>query len=295
MPGEVNPPAASPPNKVERVDEAERAGYISDMSEPTMTTCATCGAAGSGLFCSACGTPRGEAQCPSCKAPITRGARFCASCGHWIAPGRPGPRLVGQPPQDRTPWVVAGISLAVMLGLLLFTLVRQAPARPGTTPALAGAVEGETPPDLSTMTPRERFNRLYNRIMRGTEAGDQATVARFTPMALLAYAQLDTVDADARFHAALLRVHTGDTAAARALGDSVLAQNPTHLFGYVILGTAARWAKDDRSLRRAYDGFLRHYDAEMKAGREEYGEHTTSLADFRRAALDTRSKPAAGP
>jgi hypothetical protein len=182
-----------------------------------------------------------------------------------------------------------------MLGLLLFTLVRQAPARPGTTPALAGAVEGEAPPDLSTMTPRERFNRLYNRIMRGTESGDQATVARFTPMALLAYAQLDTVDADARFHAALLRVHTGDTAAARALGDSVLARDPTHLFGYVILGTAARWAKDDQSLRRAYDGFLKHYDAEMKAGREEYGEHTTSLADFRRAALDTRNKPAAGP
>ena len=145
------------------------------------------------------------------------------------------------------------------------------------------------------MSPRERFNRLYNRIMRGTEAGDQATVARFTPMALMAYAQLDTVDADARFHAALLRVHAGDTAAGRALGDTVLAESPGHLFGYMILGTAARWRKDDTGLRRAYAGFLEHYDAEMKAGRDEYGEHTTSVGDFRRAALAGTGKPVASP
>jgi hypothetical protein len=63
----------------------------------------------------------------------------------------------------------------------------------------------------------------------------------------------------------------------------------------VILGTVARWQKDDKALRRAYAGFLEHYDAEMKAGREEYTEHTTSLNDFRQAALGTKAKPAAGP
>ena len=193
--------------------------------------------------------------------------------------------------------MLAGLSLAGMLGLLLFTLVRQAPGRPVAAPALpAGAAAAEgSPPDLSSMSPRERFNRLYNRIMRGTEAGDQATVARFTPMALMAYAQLDTVDADARFHAALLRVHAGDTAAGRALGDTVLAESPGHLFGYMILGTAARWRKDDTGLRRAYAGFLEHYDAELKAGRDEYGEHTTSVGDFRRAALAGTGKPVASP
>jgi hypothetical protein len=134
------------------------------------------------------------------------------------------------------------------------------------------------------MSPRERFNRLYNRIMRGAESGDEATVSRFTPMALMAYAQLDTIDADARFHAALLRVHTGDAAAARALGDTVLQQTPGHLFGYGILGTVARWQKNEPARRTAYAGFLQHYDAEMKLGREEYAEHSTSLNDFRQAA-----------
>ncbi len=192
---------------------------------------------------------------------------------------------------------MAGVSLAGLLGLLLFTLVRQAPARaPDGAPdqGEVGAVEpaGESPPDLSTMSPRERFNRLYNRIMRGAEAGDQASVTRFTPMALMAYAQLDTVDADARFHAALLQVHTGNADGAKALGDTVLSQTPGHLFGYVILGTVARWKKDEPALRRAYAGFLQHYDAEMKAGRAEYEEHTRSLEDFRKAALAAKEPPA---
>jgi hypothetical protein len=32
----------------------------------------------------------------------------------------------------------------------------------------------------------------------------------------------------------------------------------------------------------------------MKAGRAEYTEHTKSLSDFHRAALDTKGKTAAG-
>ena len=190
------------------------------------------------------------------------------------------------------------MSLAGLLGLLLFTLVRQAPARvPDAAPEQSGEVgsvepDGETPPDISNMSPRERLNRLYNRIMRGAEAGDEATVTRFTPMALMAYAQLDTIDADARFHAALLQVHTGNADGAKALGDTVLSQTPGHLFGYVILGTVARWKKDEPALRRAYAGFLQHYDAEMKAGRAEYEEHSRSLEDFRKAALGAKDAPA---
>jgi hypothetical protein len=134
------------------------------------------------------------------------------------------------------------------------------------------------------MSPRERFDRLYNRIMTAAESGDEATVTRFTPMALMAYAQLPDLDADARYHAALLKVHTGDVAGALALSDTILATNPGHLFGYVVRGTVARWQKDDKALAAAYAGFLDHYEAEMKAGRPEYGEHTRALDEFREAA-----------
>jgi hypothetical protein len=109
-------------------------------------------------------------------------------------------------------------------------------------------------------------------------------VTRFTPMALLAYAQLDSVDADARYHAALLKVHTGEADESRALADTILAETPGHLFGYVIRGTVARFRRDDKALDQAYTGFLQRYDAEMKQNRAEYAEHQTSLDQFRKAA-----------
>ena len=93
-------------------------------------------------------------------------------------------------------------------------------------PAMATASasqNGGPAPDISNMTPRERFNRLYNRVMQAAQSGDEATVSRFTPMALAAYAQLDTIDSDARYHAALLKVHTGNVAESRALADTILA------------------------------------------------------------------------
>ena len=186
---------------------------------------------------------------------------------------------------------------AVALAAILILLVRKdqastAVAAESTPPA--PAVSAEAPPDISSMSPRERFDRLYNRIMRAAESGDEATVTRFTPMALMAYAQLPDIDADARYHAALLKVHTGDAEGASALADTILSQNPGHLFGYLIRGTVARWQKDQATLATSYAAFLRHYDAEMKAGRSEYGEHSRALEEFRQAALQRRPAGAAG-
>jgi hypothetical protein len=39
---------------------------------------------------------------------------------------------------------------------------------------------------------------------------------------------------------------------------------------------------------------LKRYDEEMKAGRQEYGEHRTSLEDFRRAALQSKGGTSPG-
>ncbi len=159
-------------------------------------------------------------------------------------------------------------------------------ASPAAGLATASASQtGGPAPDITNMTPRERFNRLYNRVMQAAQSGDEATVSRFTPMALGAYAQLDTIDSDARYHAALLKVHTGNVAESRALADTILAAEPGHLFGYVIRGTVARFQKDEKELSRAYGAFLKRYEPEMKLNRPEYSEHQTSLNDFHKAAL----------
>ncbi|HKT59285.1 MAG TPA: hypothetical protein VJQ46_04495 [Gemmatimonadales bacterium] len=183
--------------------------------------------------------------------------------------------------------------MALLLAVLV--MVSQTPTAPTVAAAAdataADAADGPAP-DISAMSPRERFDRLYNRVMRAAQAGDEATVARFTPMALMAYGQLDSLDADARYHAALLEVHSGDMTGPSALADTILARQPGHLFGYIIRGTVARWQKDDAALERAYDGFLEHYDAEIKAARPEYGEHQTSIQEFHRQAVTARSSGA---
>jgi hypothetical protein len=184
--------------------------------------------------------------------------------------------------------VIAGVALAGLLAVLLVMVARQTKGGPEVA-AIEQPQAGEAPPDISNMTPRERFNRLYNRVMSAAQSGDEATVTRFTPMALMAYAQLDSIDADARYHAALLKVHTGEVDASRALADTILARDPGHLFGYVVQGTVARFRNDPKELTRAYTGFLKRYDQEIKLDRPEYGEHRTSLEDFRKAALSEKT------
>ena len=255
----------------------------------SLTTCPNCGDSGTGKFCPNCGTARQGAACSSCGASVAAGARFCSACGKAAVEN-----ATTMP--ERTPWIIAGVSLAGLLATLLIMVARQSPAvSPGSEIATASAAQdGEPALDISNMSPRERFNRLYNRVMRAAQSGDEATVSRFTPMALGAYAQLDTIDSDARYHAALLKVHTGNVDASRALADTILANDPGHLFGYVVQGTVARFRKDEKELSQAYGGFLKRYDPEMKLNRPEYTEHQSSLNDFRKAALAAGTRPQEG-
>ena len=253
------------------------------------TRCPACGAIGApSNYCTTCGSLLGARPCQACGATLAPGARFCGLCGASATDGSPR----SETPKATLPWTVAAVGVVALAAILIVLMRRDqasiAAAAQSTTAAPAAGAEA--PPDISSVSPRERFDRLYNRIMRAAESGDEATVTRFTPMALMAYAQLSDLDADARYHAALLMVHTGDAEGARALADTILTQNPGHLFGYLILGTVARWQKDEGALANSYAAFLSHYEAEMKAGRREYGEHNRAIEEFRQAAL--KKKPA---
>ena len=147
----------------------------------------------------------------------------------------------------------------------------------------AGGASGPAP-DISRMTPRERFDRLFNRIMEAAGQGDSVQVERFLPMALGAYSQLDSVDVDARYHAAVLRLQAGDAPGALALGDTILAAVPTHLFGFMVRADAAGLEHDAATQNRARADFLAQYDAEMKAKRVEYLEHQPAIQEFKEEA-----------
>ncbi|HEU5303863.1 MAG TPA: hypothetical protein VFU40_04390 [Gemmatimonadales bacterium] len=188
------------------------------------------------------------------------------------------------PASERRAWIVAGSLCLLLVGAIVYKVTGAEPGPVVPDMANAGTSTG-TPsaaaPDISQMTPRERFDRLFNRIMVASERRDTSEVQRFTPMALGAYSQLDTVDVDARYHAAVLRVQVGDGAGARALADTILAESPGHLFGYLVRGTVAQLQNDRPALRTARRDFLAHYDAAMKANLVEYQEHRPVLEEFR--------------
>jgi uncharacterized membrane-anchored protein len=176
------------------------------------------------------------------------------------------------------PWVLGGAALGLAaVALLVWSSRSPAPAA-GGPPAVAAAA---TPPDLSTMSPRDRFDRLFNRIMTAAETGDTVEVARFLPMATMAFAQLDSVNIDARYHMALLSLQGGDARAALAQADTIGRIAPSHLFAYLIREAEAARRGDTEGVRAARADFMAAYDREIALERVEYAEHRTALERFR--------------
>lgn len=292
--------------KVKTAPTPRERGYLSaptrpakhnGMTEPSTISCATCGAVApaGAKFCGHCGASLGPRRCSHCGAELSSRARFCHRCGRPVAPSAAGVGSIGGSARrsEQTAWIVAGSVVAVLIGVIVWWVARgtPAPATPemanpgagGAVPFAAGSSAGAAP-DISQMSPRERFDRLFNRVMSAADRGDSATVKAFTPMALGAYSQLDTIEVDARYHAALLMLGTGGVPAALALADTIEQIQPGHLFGFLIRGTAADVAQNDTMRRKAYRDFLQHYQAEERASRPEYREHQPAIEAFKKKA-----------
>lgn len=243
--------------------------------------CPRCGSPSEGQFCAQCGEAVGSpaAPCGQCGATLAAGARFCHRCGRSLAPAAGG----------RLPWLVAGTVVIVLVMVIAFragagfNLLTPDMANSGNQSS-AGAPVARAP-DISRMTPRERFDRLFERVMGAGARQDSAVVVDFTPMALGAYDQLETYDDLARYRAALIRLQAGEFQGASALADSILAATPNHLLGLIILGTAARFQGDSGQRRIAHQRFLENYQTELAAGLTEYNVEQAMIESFREAAL----------
>ncbi len=232
-----------------------------------------------GKFCNNCGAAL-RTTCPSCGASLTPTSKFCHECGTGSA--RSGSSATARP------WIiaVAAVAVAGLVTVTWFTAVRPRVEVP--VAAAPGSGRGATT-DLSLMSPRERADRLFNRVMGAHERGDRGEVDLFAPMAIQAYALLGAMDHDARYHLALLYSAGGPIAMALLQADSLDLEAPGHLFVAMLRGTLARISGDTLELRRAYRSFLDHYEREMAAAKPEYAEHQTSIGGFlteARSALD---------
>lgn len=217
-------------------------------------------------------------SCPRCGTRAD--GAFCAQCGAVV-------RGTGSRPQDRRTWVIAWLVAAAAVGAVVLGVVRSKPAI--VTPDMANAgnvAPGAVPlPDLRGMGPAERFAVLFDRLMRAGNVYDSATVAALSPLAVAAYAELDSVDADTRFHAGLIAIQIGNFAGARALADTLEARDPGHLFGPVLDAALARLEGDTTAYRQALGRFLALAPGELaRSDRPEYVEHQQLLADVQQAA-----------
>ncbi|HEX8832409.1 MAG TPA: hypothetical protein VF705_14640, partial [Longimicrobium sp.] len=150
-------------------------------------------------------------------------------------------------------------------------------AQAGGAPGAAGPAGNPGAVDLASMSPREAADRLFNRVMTAVSTGDTVQARQFVPMAIMAYQRVDTLDADGRYHLAALQLVSGDYTGARAEADTLLAANPTHLFGLFTAGQAESSLGNRAESKRFFQRFLQSYDAELARKLPEYEEHSQAL------------------
>jgi hypothetical protein len=192
------------------------------------------------------------------------------------------------------PWAVAAIALLAFVALLAgqrFGGARVASTTPppvsdGDVPASTASAAPGRAPDISNLSPRERADRLYDRVMRLSSEGKVDSVQFFAPMALSVYQTLGPLDADLRYDFGRVAEVAGATAIATAQADTILAADSTHLLGLVLGVRAAQLQGDSVAARRYAHRLLAAEPSESAKRLPEYQRHQgdilEALADARR-------------
>ena len=108
---------------------------------------------------------------------------------------------------------------------------------------------GMRAPDISNLSPQERADRLYNRVMLLASQGKVDSVQFFAPMAMTAYQMLSPLNTDQRYDMGRIGEVVGAIPLAKAQADSILRENPNHLLGLILEARLATLAGDTIQLR----------------------------------------------
>ena len=251
--------------------------------------CPSCGSgAESGRFCANCGAAMGKAECSGCGHKPPAGARFCNQCGAAMGALQTAAQASG----NQVAWWMAGgllLGLGLVIAYPLYSGRDSAPSAFATgavTGSVARPVAGPsgTLPDLSTMTPREAADRLFNRVMTAVSAGNSAEVVQFMPMAIRAFELAEPLDADGKFHVVRLNLTAQLNAEALAGAEDILSELPNHLLGLAMAGDASLAMSDSASARTYYGRWLDAYETEVAKGLSEYEEHAGMFPEMQAKA-----------
>lgn len=141
------------------------------------------------------------------------------------------------------------------------------------------SASGGPAPDISAMSPDERADRLYERIMIYDAQNARDSLLLFAPMALSAHEMVPALTAERRYHAGQIAEASGLPDMARAQADTILQANPQHLLGLVLAARASRLAGDVTSAARFDDQLLRVADDELARSLPEYDAHRSEIEE----------------
>lgn len=127
------------------------------------------------------------------------------------------------------------------------------------------------------MTPTQRAERLYDRVMSAAERGLPDTVRFFMPMAIQAYQAIGALNLDQRYDLGRLAEVAGDAQLATAQADTILRTQPDHLLGLVLAARAARLRNDERTATRHLERLARVEQAERRKQLPEYLLHQNDI------------------
>jgi hypothetical protein len=127
------------------------------------------------------------------------------------------------------------------------------------------------------MSPTERADRLFNRIMEAYERGDSEFVQNMAPMALAAYEMLPELDPLRRYDLGRIAEVTGALPVARAHADTLLAADANHLLGLVLAARVADLQQDEARRAALAKRLLAAAPAELERDRPEYVAHRNDI------------------
>jgi hypothetical protein len=241
--------------------------------------------------------------CPVCGASLPARAKFCAECGSAVkAPAAANPARAAAPGAAAAanpilPWFIAGVSVIAIQTLALILALRPPSGQvTGTENSASAARPGSFSPtapattDISSLTPRQSADRLYDRVARASEANDSQQVQFFGPMAIQAYAAVTPLDVDAHLHIGMIDIALGNVDGAAAEADTIVRASRTHLFGPLLKARVAQIKGNTAALQQAYRAFLANYDTERRKNLPEYEQHTTILTELKTTAESARGR-----
>ena len=244
----------------------------------------------------------GAAFCAACGAAISGGARFCHRCGTPVGQGLP---LTRTPAASGgagaiLPWGVAFVALLALVAMVAGknfgaakgsgidgsanSLPTQAVDGVSAAPFAQGG-GGGAPPNIANLSPSERANRLYTRIMEYAEGGKVDSVAFFAPMAMASHEMLEGPTADERYHFGRIAEVTNAPPVAKAQADTILQGTPNHLLGLLLAARAARMTGDTAAAKRFDQRLLKALEPELATRLPDYDMHR---AEIDRAAEEAR-------